>query len=129
MFPGYLDFKNLLENEKIEMDNKNFNDSIKQINFYLMMNENDFTEELKQKLKSADFIIIDLNEQSTIKYFIFCFDQQLMIVDEFKNAIIQNLFYIGLKEDKFFFLSNSHSILRDLFIKIIFPCAHLTNLT
>lgn len=103
--------KELFDNKQIKMTKIRFNKSVNNIWFLLINKDDDFQEEYKSGIQKSNFIIIHkINE-----YFIFCYDDQLLIIPYSYQNILKKLFDFELIEDKFFFLSDSREKFIDIF--------------
>lgn len=115
MIPGYQDFKSLSDNQNIKMLNPKFNNSIKRIHFLQINNNLDLTREIQYKIKKGNFIIVDNFKISSCEYFVFCFADQLIILNSENRLLLKSLFEFDLNEEKFFFLSESRQLFLSIF--------------
>ena len=73
-------YKDQLITNCFKMKSHKFNKTISQFNFYLIIQRNDYQDEIYTKVNKSEVIIIDEFDEQNEKYMIICFDFTLILI-------------------------------------------------
>ena len=73
-------YKDQLITNCFKMKSHKFNKTISQFNLYLIIQRNDYQDEICKKINESEVIIIDEFEEQNEKYMIICFDFTLILI-------------------------------------------------
>ena len=102
MINSILKYKDQLTTNCFKMKNPRFNKTISQFNFYLIIQGNDFQDEICKIIKEFEIIIVDEFEESNEKYMIICFDYTLILISLKQLFTLYNFFEIVIIQLSFF---------------------------
>ena len=90
MIHDFLEFKNLVNEKDHERMNRIFFPLIQNFDFLSFSHQDDFPQAILSEIRKSNFIIVDSYSTSTGKYFILCFDEQLIFfeqLDQFYSTV------------------------------------------
>ena len=113
MLTGSTEFQELFMRKELNMTDKRFDPLIKKIQFLQILNSDNINNNISNEINNSENIVIDIYEESTNKYFIICFNENIHIIDQSNQTYI-NLLITDDCIDKLYILNEA----KNDFIKI-----------
>ncbi|KAK8843603.1 hypothetical protein M9Y10_024662 [Tritrichomonas musculus] len=119
MLTGSTEFQELFMRKELNMTDKRFDPLIKKFQFRQILNSDiinnsdNINNSISYEINESENIVIDIYEESTNKYFIICFNENIHIINQSNQAYI-NKFLTDDCRDKLFILNKA----KNDFIKI-----------
>lgn len=106
MIHDFLEFKNLVNEKDHERMNRIFFPLIQNFDFLSFSHQDDFPQAILSEIRKSNFIIVDSYSTSTGKYFILCFDEQLIFFEQLDQFYMDQLSKIFARKKKIYFLNS-----------------------